>query len=232
MPRWLIIISWVSIAGSFICSLAVLYDIIRGNRQKMWIMNVVWPITTLYSGPLGLWAYFQLAGCPAQNRKGKTVKKENSGDSDDSKPFWQSVALGATHCGGGCTLGDLIAEWFLYFFPLTVFGYHLFAGWLIDFLLAYVLGIAFQYFAIQPMRHLSVGRGLIAAVKADTLSLTSWQVGMYGWMAIATFIMFGTDLPKTSPVFWFMMQIAMVAGFMTAYPVNWWLIRRGIKERM
>ena len=25
----------------------------------------------------------------------------------------------------------------------------------------------------------------MAAVKADTLSLTSWQVGMYGWMAVA-----------------------------------------------
>jgi hypothetical protein len=29
-----------------------------------------------------------------------------------------------------------------------------------------------------------------------------------------------------------MMQIAMVFGFATAYPVNWWLIRSGIKERM
>jgi hypothetical protein len=29
-----------------------------------------------------------------------------------------------------------------------------------------------------------------------------------------------------------MMQIAMVVGFATAYPVNWWLIARGIKERM
>jgi Domain of unknown function (DUF4396) len=29
-----------------------------------------------------------------------------------------------------------------------------------------------------------------------------------------------------------MMQIAMVAGFVTAYPANWWLIRAGVKERM
>jgi len=28
------------------------------------------------------------------------------------------------------------------------------------------------------------------------------------------------------------MQIAMLAGFLTSYPVNWWLIRRGIKEAM
>jgi len=29
-----------------------------------------------------------------------------------------------------------------------------------------------------------------------------------------------------------MMQIAMLCGFATCYPVNWWLIRTGIKERM
>ena len=33
------------------------------------------------------------------------------------------------------------------------------------------------------MRNLSVGEGLVQAVKADTLSLTAWQVGMYGFMA-------------------------------------------------
>ncbi|MGE4197329.1 MAG: DUF4396 domain-containing protein, partial [Phycisphaerales bacterium] len=30
----------------------------------------------------------------------------------------------------------------------------------------------------------------------------------------------------------FTMQIAMLAWFATSYPVNWWLIRSGIKERM
>jgi hypothetical protein len=29
-----------------------------------------------------------------------------------------------------------------------------------------------------------------------------------------------------------MMQIGMLAGFLTSYPVNWWLVRRGIKEKM
>jgi len=29
-----------------------------------------------------------------------------------------------------------------------------------------------------------------------------------------------------------MMQIAILAGFLTSYPVNWWLLRAGIKEKM
>jgi hypothetical protein len=32
--------------------------------------------------------------------------------------------------------------------------------------------------------------------------------------------------------FWFAMQFAMLAGFLASYPANWWLIRRGIKEKM
>jgi hypothetical protein len=76
------------------------------------------------------------------------------------------------------------------------------------------------------------GRVLREAVKADALSLTSWLVGMYGWMAIAIFGLFDGHLDKTGPVFWFMMQLAMLAGFATAAPVNAWLIHRGIKERM
>ena len=55
---------------------------------------------------------------------------------------------------------------------------------------------------------------------------------MYGWMAIMRFGVFHRDLPKTDAAFWFLMQIAMAAGFITAYPINWWLLKKGIKERM
>jgi Domain of unknown function (DUF4396) len=40
----------------------------------------------------------------------------------------------------------------------------------------------------------------------------------------------GQDLPKAGPLFWFMMQVAMFLGFSTAFPINWWLVRRGIKR--
>ena len=56
---------------------------------------------------------------------------------------------------------------------------------------------------------------------------------MYSWMAVATFILFKDEsLEKTSWTFWFMMQIAMLLGFMVSYPVNAWLIKSGIKQGM
>jgi hypothetical protein len=87
-------------------------------------------------------------------------------------PFAVSVLTGTSHCGAGCTLGDLIAEWAAFFFPAIAiwFGYgslfaeKTFAIWIPDFLLAFAIGVAFQYFAIQPMRHLEVGEGIKAAL--------------------------------------------------------------------
>lgn len=42
---------------------------------------------------------------------------------------------------------------------------------------------------------------------------------------------FDRELPKTGPVFWFMMQIAMFCGLATSYPVNVLLLRKGVKEK-
>ncbi len=232
MPAWLTTLATVSLLIGALCSLIILIDIIAGRRQHMWIMNAVWPITALYGGPLALWFYFKVGRLSTEDRM-QDAKKKGEKPAAREKPFWQSVALAATHCGSGCTLGDILVEGIiLQLFTLTLFGRAIFGGWALDFVAAFLFGIAFQYFTIRPMKNLSPKEGLIAAVKADTLSLTAWQIGMYGWMAIAIFLIFGHELGKTDPVFWFMMQIAMLAGFLTAYPVNWWLVSTGIKEKM
>jgi hypothetical protein len=191
-------------------------------------MNVVWPITGLYAGPLALWAYLHY---------GKPDNKKHP-------PFAVMVGTGAAHCGAGCTLGDILAEWLAFAVPgiAVAFGWQsiftdkMFAIWILDFIAAFGFGIVFQYFAIAPMRHLSFGEGVVAALKADTLSLIAWQVGMYGLMAFAQLYLFGHLLGRRAPVdsaeFWFTMQIAMLAGFVTSYPVNWWMIKAGIKEKM
>ena len=230
MPEWLRLLSIASLVLAGVCTAIIAIDLVK-HPQKMWIMNVVWPITALYAGPLAVIAYFKAGRLSSKHSvdEAKTRGEDNPGK---KKPFWQMAAVGSTHCGSGCTLGDLVAEWIVFAAPIVIFGQKIFGGWMLDYVFAYLFGIAFQYFTIKPMKNLSPGQGLWAAIKADTLSLTAWQVGMYGWMAIATFVLFGHEIPKTSPVFWFMMQIAMLAGFLTSYPVNWWLIRKGIKEAM
>lgn len=151
-----------------------------------------------------------------------------------ARPKWQSVVLSTLHCGAGCTLADLVGEWFLYFVPIAIGGSLIAGSWVVDYLLALVFGIGFQYAAIRAMEPRTPRTQIVRrAAKADILSLTAWQAGMYGWMAVVIFALHdGATMPRTSFAFWFMMQIAMACGFLVALPVNVWLIRRGIKKGM
>jgi len=42
----------------------------------------------------------------------------------------------------------------------------------------------------------------------------------------------GPIAPIDSSSWWFMMQVGMILGFLTSWPVNRWLLRSGIKEPM
>jgi hypothetical protein len=87
-----------------------------------------------------------------------------------------------SHCGAGCTLGDVIAEFSIANLGLTLLGSPLYAEFAGELFLAWLLGIAFQYFAIKPMRNLSPSQALIAAVKADTLSIRTFEIGLFAWI--------------------------------------------------
>ena len=236
IPLWLHWLSVISLAAGAACAAVIAVDEVR-HPQPMWIMNLVWPLVALSGSVLVLWAYFEVG-----RNAGEDV---HGGDEDHGgSSFAVSVAKGTSHCGAGCTLGDIVAEWLVVAVPViavwfgwhSLFGEKIFAVWIVDYIFALAFGIAFQFYAIAPMRGLGVWEGLWEAAKADVLSLTFWQIGMYGFMAVAHFWLFGAllgvKLETTTLSFWFMMQIAMICGFITAYPINWWLIRVGIKEAM
>ncbi|MBA16533.1 MAG: hypothetical protein CMN73_09270 [Sphingomonas sp.] len=228
-PQWLHLLSIASLALGAVCAIVIVLDLLR-YPQKMWIMNLVWPLTALFGSVIWLGFYYSFG--------------RNRGEQPDETPMHIAVAKGASHCGAGCTLGDIIVEWTVHFVPViaiwfgwqSLFPEKMIAVWIPDYIVAFLIGIVFQYFTIAPMRGLSLGKGIWAAVKADTLSITSWQVGMYGLMAIGQLLWFKPDYggvaEVNTPEFWFLMQLAMLAGFATAYPVNWWLVAKGLKEKM
>jgi hypothetical protein len=243
VPAWLHGLSIAALFLGIFCALIVAIDVTR-HHQHMFIMNVVWPVTTLFGGPVAVWGYFRYGRLAAHEMANAAMEKGEPPPSNRPTPFPVMVAKGTTHCGSGCTLGDIGAEWLAFAFPgiavwlgwRSIFGDKMFAVWVFDYVLAFLFGVVFQYMSIVPMRGLSFGEGIVAAVKADALSLTAWQIGMYGFMALAQFYFFraliGVTLEVGTAEFWFMMQIAMWCGFMTSYPVNWWLIKSGLKEKM
>ena len=231
MPAaWLLTLAWAALGIAFLSAAWIVFDIYgRRYRQRMPVMEAVWPVTALYFGPLAVWAYHRY-GRPSSPR----WLREHGLDDPPDKPRWATIAVGVSHCGAGCTLGDIAAEFAVFGLALSVAGTALPFEYAGDYVLAVALGLLFQYFAIAPMRGLGVRDGLKAAAKADILSLTAFEVGLFGWMALMAFVFFPAPhhLMPDSPVYWFLMQLGMIIGFATAWPANVWLINRGIKEAM
>lgn len=238
VPDWLEPLAIASLALAFLC-VAIIVALLLFRPQKMWIMHIVWPVTALYWGPAGVWGLWDM-GAPSaspskQMLQRRQARAEARGGTKErktsSKPFWQQVAVGVTHCGAGCTLGDIIGEWLVFSFGWTLFGDKLYAELLVDFPLAFGLGILFQYFTIAPVRGLGIKQGFVAAVKADTISIVAFEIGLFGWMALSAFVLFpGESIASWNH--WFQMQIGMIVGFFTSYPANWLLLRKGLKEPM
>ncbi|MBT9386550.1 DUF4396 domain-containing protein [Pseudooceanicola sp. CBS1P-1] len=256
MTQSLHLIAIVSLVAGGICALLIALDL-RRRPPHMWIMSLVWPLCALFGSVLVLIAYLTTGRAVKPGpgmAQGHTHEHhdhhghhEHHGHAHGHMPahsFPVSVMHGTLHCGSGCTLGDLLAETLAALIPALpllfgypwLFGDQIFAVWILDFLLAFGFGIAFQYFAIKPMRDITVRQALVDALKADAASLIAWQVGMYGFMAVAHFWLFpqvlGQPLTPLSAEFWFAMQIAMLCGFVTSYPMNWALLRAGVKEPM
>jgi hypothetical protein len=116
------------------------YDIVfGGRRQPMGVMNFVFPITALYFGPaaFALYARWGRVGAPSarapspkagakmpamaravsglgvhQGPEHGVGRKGQAGSTDrvPARPRWATMAIEVSHCGSGCTLGDLISE--------------------------------------------------------------------------------------------------------------------------
>jgi hypothetical protein len=222
MPQWLIALSWISIVLGLVTASAIAADVMR-HPQRMKIMNIVWPVTGLYF-PVAAWWFYTAMGRPMAVDAPKST---------DRQPHWKSIFLSATHCASGCVIGDIIGAPMVAANRWTLWGQPLFAEYVVEFVLAYLFGIAFQYFPIREMRQVPPREAIIDAVKADTLSLIAFEAGMFAWMAVSYFLLFPEHSPDPSrSVFWFMMQVGMILGFLTTYPANWLLVKWGVKSGM
>ena len=145
-----------------------------------------------------------------------------------SRPMFATVTVAVCHCGAGCLLGDIVGEWLVYGIDAKINGHNLWVSFLVgmlvtnwcllyvfwrfnfyaaDYGFALLFGIIFQYFSIAPMSGDYGPVTIWRALKADFLSLTSFQVGLYGWMAIYQVAIWNFNLGMDNVVYWWMMQV-------------------------
>ena len=245
--HWL---AWAMLGLGFASALAIVVDeLVLGYRQHMAVMNLVHPITALYWGPVWLWLYFtrgRKASHRWARREAQRLRREGAdpdelaeqGHSTDARHLrpWH-IGNAVSHCGAGCTLGDIAGEWLVVTLGIAWFGrwsgHALPEELLLDFLFAWTLGIVFQYATIAPMSGVTGLKGVWTAMKVDTASILAFQMGLFGWMAIFMLLIWPHHgIRIGSPDFWFQMQIGMILGYFTAWPVNRWLVANGVKEKM
>ncbi|WP_411954294.1 DUF4396 domain-containing protein [Alkalibacillus sp. S2W] len=214
-------ISWIALIIGIVSFIIIAVDVFK-HPQMMTIMNIVWPINGWFFGPFAIWTYFKWGRLKAKDSNQEDERQQSA-----------KIFVSASHCAGGCTFGDIVGVPIVALTGMTIAGSTLFAHYLVEFILAYLFGIIFQFLAIYPMQqNKHKFHAFKSAIKADTWSVVTFQIGMFGWMAVVHYLLFSNPPTPVEPTFWFMMQIAMILGFLVSYPANWWLIQKGIKEAM
>jgi len=139
------IIAWISLGIAFLCAAIIAFDVMQ-HPQKMGIMNVVWPVSALYGSVIALWAYFSIGRKKAKDFQKPMSEEEHKKIMKEAKehPKPPQISVAASHCGAGCTLGDIIADFLVFALVLKFWGSDLWASFVIDYIFAWALGIVFQ----------------------------------------------------------------------------------------
>ena len=173
-------------------------------------------ILTVFAGPLA--AFFYVLGCrePLPGTHERYVA-----------PTWKQVLGSTMHCASGDGLGIITGAAVASVLALP---------FALDLTLEYVLGFGFgwlffQAFAMRDMAGGDYVKSLRMTFIPEFLSMNILMAGMLlvskAWMAQVP----GSSDPSNA-TFWFIMSMSLVAGFLCAYPMNWWLVTRHLKHGM
>ncbi|MER9326840.1 DUF4396 domain-containing protein [Mesorhizobium sp. M0488] len=206
------LVVWFALAAA--STLYVGFDQYRNNPEPA-VMKWGFILVTLYMGPLGLLLYV-LAD-----------KEPRPGEHEDfTRPLWKQGAGSTIHCVAGDATGIILAAVVTATLGLPM--------WL-DLIVEYVSGFAFGLFIFQSlfMKSMMGGTYWENVRKSFLPEFISMNFMMAGMAPVMSFLMMGRDMRAMEPtelLFWGVMSIGVIAGFMLAYPANAWLVARGLKH--
>jgi FtsP/CotA-like multicopper oxidase with cupredoxin domain len=206
------VITWLVIA--VLCTCYVAIDQFTNNPEPS-VMRWGFILITLYMGPIGLLLYV-LAD-----------KEPQPGTHEQfTAALWKQAVGSTIHCCAGDATGIILAA--------AITALIGFAMW-IDVLVEYVAGFSFGLFIFQSLFMMRVMGGSYWANVRNTFvpELISMNAMMAAMAPVMSFLMMGRDMRAMDPfepMFWFVMSLGVIAGFVFAYPFNVWMIRRGLKH--
>jgi hypothetical protein len=216
-PAWLTPVSWFFVALGVISALILANEIFgRRRHQQKGAMSIVWPIAGLFLGPVAIWAHNRWGG---------------SGDAaavPSQTPHPQELAgktiAASTPGGAAATVGHFIGVPLVIASGATIAGTNLWVMIIVIALLAIGMLFVFEYFFASAARRSDGKRKAGLALLSATFTVVAFDVGMGGWMLL---MHFGNFMPAPNDVrFFFLMQLGLVLGLVTAFPMVRQLLRR------
>lgn len=173
-------------------------------------------LLTLYTGPVG--AFLYVLGCrePLPDGHEQYVSTK-----------WRQVLGSSMHCVAGDGVGILAGAVIGSILTLSRPG---------DIALEYVLGFGFGWTIFQAlfMRNMAGGSYVKSLASTFIPEFLSMNILMAAMVPVSTLgrVLLKHQLSPLKPEFWFVMSMALLSGFIMAYPMNWWLVTKGLKHGM
>jgi hypothetical protein len=204
-----VLLLWFILTG--LSLVFVIWDSIT-NTPVSWVQKLAWILVTAYTGPIGLFLYLLACRNPGPRLHELFTL-----------PQWKQAVNSEMHCVAGDASGIILAAFVVFYFGLPN-GIDL----IFEYLTAFVVGL----FVFQALMMKAMYGDYATAVRmtlfAETVSMNMVMVGMIPAMVILRHHLGGEDPMR--PLFWFVMGLATIAGGITAYPINAWLVRNHLKH--
>ena len=142
------------------------------------------------------------------------------------KDHWKQALGSEIHCVAGDATAIIIAAGILHYFNVP-------NGWeaVIEYIAAWFFGLfIFQALFMRSMFG-SYWEAVRACVFVETVSMNFIMAGMIPTILILKHH-FPTGSNPLTLTFWGIMSAATIIGFCLAYPINSWMVRKGIKHGM
>ena len=193
----------------------MVYDLAT-NTPAMGVMKAAWVLIALYLGPVGLVVYLLSCRQPLPGTHDAFIAAH-----------WKQSVGSLAHCLAGDATGIILAAALTY-----RFGFPNGVDLVVEYAAAFVFGwLIFQALFMKAM----LGNDYVLALRktffAEFVSMNMVMVGMLPTMVILMRALPGARDPM-QPLFWGVMSVATLAGGITAYPINSWMVARHIKHGM
>ena len=135
--------------------------------------------------------------------------------------FWTTTHTTA-HCLLGCTIGEVLG--------LSIgvtLGIGLWFTLSLAVALAFVFGMGLAVLPLIRGHGMSFKRALATIWLGEAVSIAVMEIAMN----VVDFALGGMGaMSVAEPIFWYSLLAAIPAGFIAAWPVNWWLIGKNLKH--